>query len=313
MPIKTNLIGQDETMAILNKVLANPPHLFFSGCYGSGKTTLVNDFLTAYYAQHGMAYPHPGWILTLSSEQDRGIHCVRQSVAEFVRHNSERPGVYRWIVVDDADSLPIISQQALRRPMETYEHTTRFIFCSRHSTDLILPLRSRCLHSELDLISPFSLLDYFMILLGTKLTFTPDAKIFFIKLVKTPTEIYNYLRILSRDTDIAGREITETDLMERFTSPSFHLCYLLLTAYIQGKHEEILQYFLDIWATGISYEDFLYELSNAVKQMGVLAPSVSQKIHQLIMRGWISYAQGKTHVMDLTRLFINNLSAEHVS
>jgi hypothetical protein len=302
--IKTNLIGQDETLAILNKVIKNPPHLFFSGCYGSGKTTLVNDFLTSYYAQHGMSYPHPGWILTLSSEQDRGIHCIRQSVAEFVRHNSERPGVYRWIVVDDADSLPIISQQALRRPMETYERTTRFIFCSRHSTDLILPLRSRCLHSELDVISPFSLIEHFTETLGRRITFTPTATIFFMKLVKTPTEIYNYLRILARDPDLAGKNITETDLMDRFTSPSFHLCYLLLSAYIQGREQEILQHFLDIWSTGISYEDFLYELSNAVKQIGVLAPEMSQTINQLIMRGWISYAQGKTHVMDLMRLFV---------
>jgi hypothetical protein len=142
-----------------------------------------------------------------------------------------------------------------------------------------------------------------MTTLGVRLSLTPKATIFFMKLVKTPTEIYNYLRILSHDTEIGGRDITDTDLMDRFTSPSFHLCYLLLSAYIQGKQQEILQHFLDIWSTGISYEDFLYELSNAVKQIGVLQPEMSQTIHQLIMRGWISYAQGKTHVLDLMRLF----------
>lgn len=210
--------------------------------------------------------------------------------------------------MDDADSLPIISQQALRRPMETYERTTRFIFCSRYSTDLIQPLRSRCLHAELDVISPFLLIEHFTTILGVTLTFTPEAKIFFMKLVKTPTEIYNYLRILARDPDIEGRHITDTDLIDRFTAPSFHLCYLLLIAYIYKREEEILQHFLDIWATGISYEDFLYELSNAIKQFGVLPPSTAQTIHQLIMRGWISYAQGKTHVMDLMRLFIGDLT-----
>jgi hypothetical protein len=302
--IKTDLIGQEETLEVLNKVLRDPPHLFLSGYYGSGKTTLVNDFLTSYYAQFGMSYPTPGWILTLSSEQDRGIHCIRQSVAEFVRHNSERPGVYRWIVIDDADSLPIISQQALRRPMETYENTTRFIFCSRYSSDLILPLRSRCLHAELDIISPFYLLEHFSKKLNLNMTFEPDAVAFLMKLVKTPTEILNYLRILSHDTDLVGRAVTQQDLINIFTAPSFHLCYLLLSAYIQKRDEKVLQLFLEIWSTGISYEDFLYELSSAVKQIGFLSPEMSQTIHQLIMKGWISYAQGKTHVLDLMRLFI---------
>jgi len=30
---------------------------------------------------------------------------------------------------------------------------------------------------------------------------------------------------------------------------------------------------------------------------------VNQDIHQLILKGWISFAQGKTHSLDLMRLF----------
>jgi DNA polymerase III delta prime subunit len=115
--LETSLLGQEDALEILEKVLHDPPHLFFSGGYGSGKTTLLNDFLKAYYKPHGISPTNSEWTLWLSSEQDRGIHCVRQSVAEFVRHTSAREGVYRWIIVDDADSLPMISQQALRRPM----------------------------------------------------------------------------------------------------------------------------------------------------------------------------------------------------
>ena len=158
--LKSTLICQEESIGLLNKVLDDPPHLFLSGGYGSGKTTLLNEFLGAYFMKKKMV-PSRDMILWLSSEQDRGIHCVRQSVAEFVRHTSATPGIYRWIIVDDADSLPIISQQALRRPMETHSHTTRFLFCSRHLTDLIQPLRSRCMHLELDTITPTVLVNYF--------------------------------------------------------------------------------------------------------------------------------------------------------
>jgi hypothetical protein len=37
--------------------------------------------------------------------------------------------------------------------------------------------------------------------------------------------------------------------------------------------------------------------------MGILSPQDSQEINQLILKGWISFAQGKTHSLDLMRLF----------
>ena len=88
------LIGQEESLRILNETLKDPPHLFFTGGYGCGKTTMMNTFLKAYYAQFNIKTPGPEWILNLSSDQDRGIHCVRQSVAEFVRHAPAKEGIY---------------------------------------------------------------------------------------------------------------------------------------------------------------------------------------------------------------------------
>ena len=67
-----------------------------------------------------------------------------------------------------------------------------------------------------------------------------------------------------------------------------------------------MQVFLEIWTTGISYEDFLNELTSSVVQLGILPPSINQDIHQLILKGWISFAQGKTHSMDLMRLFFSD-------
>lgn len=303
----TSLIGQDDCMHILNQVIEDPPHLFFSGGYGCGKTTLLHEFLKAYYKPHGISYVDPEWTLWLSSEQDRGIHCVRQSVAEFVRHTSAKPGIYRWIIVDDADSLPMISQQALRRPMETHNHTTRFIFVSRHCSDLIQPLKSRCLHLELDTISPLLLVKHFCEVSGfPKLVVQPEAIGLFMSLAQTPTEIKNFTQILchtyghSRDE---SSPITSKELLGLFASPSFSLCLDLLRAYVRNERDKMVKLFLEIWNTGISYEDFLHELTSSVVQMGVLPAAMNQKIHQLILKGWISFAQGKTHSLDLMRLF----------
>ncbi len=300
--METELVGQTESIRILNETLSDPPHLFFTGGYGCEKTSLMLAFLKAYYKQHGIENPGASWILNLSSDQDRGIHCVRQSVAEFVRHAPERPGVYRWIVCDDADSLPIISQQALRRPMETHNHITRFIFCSRHTGDLIEPLRSRCLHIELDTLSPIDLLNYFLTSLGmTHLKFSPQSTLLFLNFTQTPTEMKRMILFLGTyyptETIVAPVHI-----LELFGSPSYNLCMDLLRNYLKGNVEACMNLFFTIWKTGISYEDFLNELTVTLRQIGQLPPIKSQQIHQMILKGWIYFAQGKTHSLDMFRL-----------
>jgi SpoVK/Ycf46/Vps4 family AAA+-type ATPase len=45
--METNIIGQDGTIDILNKVIDNPPHIFLTGPHGCGKTTLAKDFVGA--------------------------------------------------------------------------------------------------------------------------------------------------------------------------------------------------------------------------------------------------------------------------
>lgn len=290
---------------MLNKVIADPPHLFFSGPYGCGKTTLMREFLAAYFRGKG-AKPTAESVLWLSSEQDRGIHCIRESVAEFVRHTSATPGIYRWIVVDDADSLPIISQQALRRPMETHAHTTRFLFCSRHGGDLIQPLRSRCMQLELDVISPVVLVDHFLAEAGYKgLTLSNNAYAVFMSIAKTPTEIRAVARSMGQVFQArAPYQITTADLLANFSAPSFSLCLTLLRAFIAGDKATLVRILMEIWVTGISYEDFLHELDSSTYMLGILSAKTAQRIHQVLLRGWISFAQGKTHSLDLMRLFM---------
>ena len=308
MPLDTSLVGQEDAVNLLNTVLSNPPHLFLSGGYGSGKSTLVHDFLRAYYSGHGISLNDPEWILWLSSEQDRGIHCVRQSVAEFVRHTSAREGVYRFIVVDDADSLPIISQQALRRPMETHAHTTRFIFISRYINDLIKPVKSRCLHVELETISPMILVKHFCTENGyPELELESKAISMFISLAQTPTEMKHICKVLCCSYKGEKRLITAEEILSLFSSPSFSMCLGILRAYIRKDRETMMKLFMDIWSTGISYEDFLHELTSSIHQVGIIPPATNQDIHQLILKGWISFAQGKIHSLDLMRLFLERV------
>jgi DNA polymerase III delta prime subunit len=307
--MELDLIGQEDNLRILNQILTDPPHLFISGGYGCGKTTIMNAFLKAYYKQYNIENISSEWILNLSSDQDRGIHCVRQSVAEFVRHAPKQLGIYRWIICDDADSLPIISQQALRRPMETHNHITRFIFCSRYSSDLINPLRSRCLHIELETMNPIKLLMHFKKKGEPKtvLNFTPESLSILITLTQTPTEIKRMTNILLAKYEGQTVTIPVETIHSLFGSQSLSLCAELLIQYLKKDYEKCLNIFFKIWSTGISYEDFLNEMNITLRQLGLTDARKSQAIHQLILRGWIYFAQGKTHSFDILRLLFKEV------
>ena len=300
--LTTTLIGHEQNLNRLNKVLDDPPNIFISGHHGSGKTTLLNEFISKYFELKKIKPSHES-ILWLSSEQDRGIHCVRQSVAEFVRHRSATPGIYRWIIVDDADSLPIISQQALRRPMETHSHTTRFIFCSRYMTDLIQPLRSRCMHLEINFTSPVNLISHF--LKDTQITFSQAAYNVIISILHSPTEIKNTCKLIKAIYHNEIYQIQEHDIVNLISAPSFKLCIDLLRAYIMKDEDKLHKTFIELWATGISYEDFLHEINLSITTIGIISAGDSQKIHQILLRGWIYFAQGKTHTLDMMRLFLD--------
>jgi hypothetical protein len=80
----------------------------------------------------------------------------------------------------------------------------------------------------------------------------------------------------------------------------------LLKAYISNKPADMISIFIDLWTTGISYEDFLHELDSSLHMIGIIPAVISQKIHQILLRGWIYFAQGKTHTLDMMRLFLEN-------
>jgi ABC-type transport system involved in cytochrome bd biosynthesis fused ATPase/permease subunit len=114
------------------------------GKSGSGKTTLAKEFINIYALQHNVDPNDSELFLWLESNVDRGIHTIRAKLADFTRGACKVPGVRRWIIIDDADTLPEVSQQALRRPMEQYAYLTCFLFIAKNTDCLIHALQSRC-------------------------------------------------------------------------------------------------------------------------------------------------------------------------
>ncbi|MBU1199022.1 MAG: replication factor C small subunit [Nanoarchaeota archaeon] len=117
----------------------NMPHLLFAGPAGVGKTTLSLVIARKLFGD--------GWssnFLELNASDERGIDVVRVKVKDFARTRAIGDVPFKIIYLDECDALTKDAQQALRRTMENYTQTCRFILSCNYSSKILDPIQSRC-------------------------------------------------------------------------------------------------------------------------------------------------------------------------
>ena len=133
--------GQQQIVEKLKAFVASSamPHLLFSGPAGVGKTTLSLVIAKTLFG--------PNWranTLELNASDERGIDVVRTKVKDFARTKAIGNVPFKLIYLDESDALTKDAQQALRRTMENYTKTCRFILSCNYSSKIIDPIQSRC-------------------------------------------------------------------------------------------------------------------------------------------------------------------------
>ncbi|MDH7563702.1 MAG: replication factor C small subunit, partial [Candidatus Bathyarchaeota archaeon] len=83
-------------------------------------------------------------LMELNASDERGIDVVRETVKTFARVKSMGELPFRIMILDEADNMTSDAQQALRRTMERFTETCRFILCANYSGKIIEPIQSRC-------------------------------------------------------------------------------------------------------------------------------------------------------------------------
>jgi replication factor C small subunit len=135
----SEIIGQDEIVERLKAYVKEKsmPHLLFAGPAGTGKTTAALALATEFFGNISHDF------LEMNASDERGIDVVRVKIKNFAR---TRPihGTFKIIFLDEADALTPEAQNALRRTMENYTETCRFILSCNYSSKIIEPIQSRC-------------------------------------------------------------------------------------------------------------------------------------------------------------------------
>lgn len=138
------------------------PHLLFSGVQGSGKTTLAIIITN----ELGL---DPVDVLEINASDENSVDDIRTKIKSFI--STFAMGDYKVVHLEEADYLSPNAQAVLRRMMEDYSDSARFILTCNYTNKILPAIRSRCQEftfSKHDVVEVTELLANILIKEGVK-------------------------------------------------------------------------------------------------------------------------------------------------
>jgi DNA polymerase III delta prime subunit len=119
------------------------PNIIFHGTSGSGKRTIVNEFIKDIYNNEKEKIK--ALAMYVNCAHGKGIKFIREDLKFFAKThiNSNGGDVFKSIILLNADKLTMDAQSALRRCIELFSHNTRFFIVVEDKYNLLKPILSR--------------------------------------------------------------------------------------------------------------------------------------------------------------------------
>jgi hypothetical protein len=139
LDIHQNIIEKLDYFIEIKKI----PHIIFHGPSGSGKRTIVYNFINKIYNNDKIFKNN--YIMFVNCAQGKGIKFIREELKFFAKThiNFKEGNFFKSIILSNADKLTIDAQSALRRCIELFSHTTRFFIIVEDKYKLLKPILSR--------------------------------------------------------------------------------------------------------------------------------------------------------------------------
>jgi DNA polymerase III delta prime subunit len=119
------------------------PNILFHGPSGSGKRTIMNEFINIIYSNDKEKIKN--FVMYVNCSHGKGIKFIREELKFFAKTHIHSNGgnIFKSIILLNADKLTIDAQSALRRCIELFSHTTRFFIIAEDKYSLMKPILSR--------------------------------------------------------------------------------------------------------------------------------------------------------------------------
>jgi Cdc6-like AAA superfamily ATPase len=152
-PASQHLSVHQQIVHRLNEFIAKNqiPHIIFHGPSGSGKQTLVREFIQRIYSSDKIRMKTH--VMTVNCSHGKGIQFIREELKFFAKANAQTKttdgeldltrGLFKVIVLLNAHHLTVDAQSALRRCIELFSYNTRFFIVVENKDKLLNPILSR--------------------------------------------------------------------------------------------------------------------------------------------------------------------------
>lgn len=139
IPIYKNVNERLDAFYNSNKI----PHIIFHGPSGSGKRTIVHEFIQKIYNNNKEKIKSN--VMYVNCAHGKGIKFIREDLKFFAKTNIQFNNgvIFKTIVLLNADNLTIDAQSALRRCIELFSYNTRFFIIVENKHKLLNPILSR--------------------------------------------------------------------------------------------------------------------------------------------------------------------------